>query len=98
MEKKKLNLRAQSLPPGAVVSAVAFATSTGALGSIQLRKTYMEMSKTYLCSSSCLLRLFCGRKGLAKRVDKFSKRGADASGSTSQTLYFSLLTERTRSR
>ena len=51
-----LQRRAQSLPPGDVVSLVAFETSAGARGSIQLRKTYIETSKTYFCSSSASTR------------------------------------------
>ena len=52
--KLKKNSRAQSLPPSAVVSEVALSTFPGARRSTQLRKTYIETSKTYFCSSSCV--------------------------------------------
>ena len=66
-KEEEENARAQSLPPGAVVSAVAFATSPGALGSTQLRKTYKDTSKTYFFSSSCLFCFSFFREGGGRR-------------------------------
>lgn len=76
-KERKKNARAQSLPPSAVVSLVALATSCGALGSTQLRKKYAETSKTYFFSSSCCICVFQGfrEEPLEEKKTSFFKYG-----------------------